>query len=264
MASISSIYTQTNQYTTGTGGLTGSQYFQLTLNGVAPPAGSAFVIKYLSIASSTGFESSLVSAFEPAVVCSTSDDNTGTNNQVFVSYNPGTSTTGLQIFTAIDETVSPFATNGANQIISNQPYLGINVNFPTGGGTFYVTISYIVIPGGNALVGNFVSFKQQGDLGLNSLLVAGANYSVNIKSITFTNTINPTAPLTVQPLALNAAGNTITGYLGDAYTIDPYQSSCFFSPFYMQANANVSIGYNLSGVGVTDVQTYLSYCKGSP
>lgn len=266
MPSVSSIYTQTFQFTTSATGQTPIQYF--ALNEGSPPSGSKFVIKYLSVASTTGFDCSSIPTYAPAVVCFTSDDGSGSNKHPFVSYNPGTPTSGLQVYTAIDESPNAAVLEASGQQIgsqlnSTQPYIGVSVNFPSGGGTFYVVITYILIPGGNPLEPNFGYEEGSGTIGLNSPINASNTNSRYVKSIIFLNQANTSTTYTIQMVALDQAGTSITGYIDQPFVIAPYEMACYFSPFFISANGTSLPGFvATSGSGLGNFNYYMSYCVG--
>src|SRR5580692_11685901 len=142
-------YTQVFTYTyTGIGGSTGYQYFQL--GNTLQTAGSVFVVKYVSVSSTSGIANTSP-AYALQVVSATSNVGAGSIN-VLTNNNAVAINTPIVILDNLS--LVPVKNDPANQIILNQNYIGINVNM-VGAGTFTATISYSLIPVANALSGNF-------------------------------------------------------------------------------------------------------------
>jgi len=244
-------YTQSFSYSAASTGPTGIQYF--ALNASTPPTGSVYILKSCYVSCPTGFTS--VASTTPAVLCYTSDDNIGTNQKIFSSYNPGTISSALEIFTALE------ATSSAAQLISTQEYIGINVNFTNALSTFYVVVTYIVIPGGNVVAGTFLAATGTIGVGIGNIVNVSSTNVRFLKSIHFVNNITNTSTFTIQMCALNQAGTTIEGYLNFNQAITGFQTATFSSPFYMAPNSLVCPGYSITSSGGGTLSYYCSYCQ---
>lgn len=248
-------YTQTFSFTASGSGLTGLQYFQILAGASPMPSGSVYVIKSLVVSSSSGITggSGILS-----IACVTATSNTGTNEFPFVTYaDQLTSGDNIPIFLINDQ-------NPGNafswQVNANQQYMGVEVNM-TAPGTFYVVVSYIVIPSTSAVVSNFGLFTSIAGVGTDTLLNSSNTNTRLLKSLNIINFgANALNSYTVQLIASN--GSTVEGYLSDPVTIGVGETAPFNFPFYIYPNSSTQLGVEVisSGSG-TAIPFYLSFIE---
>ena len=241
-------YTEVFSYTAGAGGLTGLQYFPI--NGATAPADSKYVIKGLTLSSSSGIATG---AGVLSAEFITATNNTGSNPEVFLTY-----TTGAAIGAAIPvQLINDQSTSGLYyQINATQFYLGVNVNM-LAAGTFYVVINYILISGNAAAHSNFLVTSAVATANTTvAVFSAGATYTRLLKSLNLINFVNPTQSYTVQVVTLS--GVTVTGYLTDPLVIDPYETVSFSYPFYLPPTSAIQLGLTITATGPGSINYYLS------
>ncbi len=249
MASIE--YTQRFTHVASASGATGLQYCHMGVT--PPPLGSIFVIKYLSISSSSGLNNT-TPAWNVQVV--TSDDAIGTDLNPILSTNTGgviAANTALILFQSTwahsNNTSLPFT-----QFIMDQAYLGVNANM-TAAGTLTVTVSYLVIPNTNVLSNNFGNSTGVAAPGNVPILSAGS-YTRPIQSIVVTNYTDATNTYTVTPVLLSS-GSPVA-YLGNAVTIAVGGSACWNMPVYLQVGLTSTLGLVVTSAGA-GIAYYVSY-----
>ena len=235
-------YTQTFISSTfGASGPTGIQYLQLGLT--PPPAGSIFVVKFLSITSTVNLYNTGV----PWNLQVITADAIATNIVPIFSVDTGGSILANTAYTIFQDswahssnTATPFT-----QFIMNQPYLGVNANMQSAG-SFTVTISYLVIPTTNDLSANFDKISGVSGSG-NVVIIPSSAYTRILKSIVAVNYTDAVNNYTVTPCLLNSG--TIIYYIGLPATLAVAGSACWNPSIYLPASSVLSVGLVISTLG---------------
>ena len=241
-------YTQVYSYTASGAGSTGFQYFQL--GNTLQTAGSVFVVKYLSVSSTSGIANSSP-AYAVQVVSATSNVGAGSLNVI----SNKKSSVGDNVPLALLENISNVAIeNEASQLILNQNYIGINVNM-VAAGTFTVAISYSLIPVANTLSGNFGVITDTSSINL-SILDSGTSTRI-LKSAIVSN-FDTTETYTTQ-FAIYSGGSPVA-YLSDVFTLTPGDSVCYSFPLYLTTSSSLSLeGIHTLTPGGVGLSSYCSY-----
>ena len=245
---MSAEYTQSFSFAIGGAGISAIQYCQLGV-GTPPPAGSVFVVKFLSASSSAGLNGG---AGALTLSVTTADDNTGTNaHNVINSGTAVAANVGVVLVTGVGGANGFVNTSTLKDFICTQPYLGISANM-IGAGTLTICVSYILIPNTNALFNNF---RRQATATTNgSGAILGAPTGTELFILKTISVVNTTAgSLTFQPILYNA-GAPIT-YLSTVTTLAANTTACYYFPLYLQTTSPFQIGYVSNGV----MPLYTSY-----
>lgn len=243
-------YTQVYTYTASGSGPTGYQYFQL--GETLQTAGSAFVVKYLSVSSTTGITNSPTFAVE--MTSNTSSGGAGALS--VLSSNASAVAANVPIILLNNFSQEAVAGTG-NQIILTQNYIGLNVNMADVSGIFSVTISYSLIPAsgtGSALISNFATYQGSGaaDIPLFTAFVSGKTNILKSALVSNFDTVNTS---TLQ-FALKTGG-TISTYLSEVFTVAPGGFCCYSLPLYLPSGSSLALYALVSGSAT--LHGYVSY-----
>lgn len=227
-------YTQVFTYTAVAAGLTGIQYFQLSPS--SPPAGSVFVVKYLSISSTSGISGGSSGVLSAEFITTSSD--ISDQFTFYTAYDTVSANLPILVCSGYGSEQAPSTTQ--KEFILTQVQFGVNVNM-TAAGTFTVTISYSLIPSTNPVSAYFKSLNVENvPAGISRLITPSTVSTYIIKNVTFMNNVSGMS-CSVQPVLVNNS-NVIQSYIGESVVLDPNESTGYFLPIYIQANSTTTIG----------------------
>lgn len=235
----------------GSAGASGYQYFQLGTT--LQTAGSAFVVKYLSVSSTGGITNS-APAF--AVQMTSNTSNVGAGNINIIS-NTGTGAANIPII-LLNNLSQAAISNVANQTILLQNYIGVNVNM-LAAGTFSVTISYSLIPQASPLIGNF-GYLATAALANAPLLDASSSKTRILKSAMLSN-FTTTETYNLQ-FVLQTGGVT-SSYLSQSFSLAPGAFVGYSLPTYIPINSSLALYAHISGGGNPGLSCYTTYTQES-
>lgn len=248
MASIE--YTEVFSFT---GIATGLQTVNCTLGstipGGAPPSGSAFVIKYLNVSSSTGFQDTPYTATLSAgsrPIATVSDEAIAANEPLELINDAVINNTA---------NVSPYA-----QVIVTVPQLIVGVNM-TGTGTVYVIVTYLLISQANPLYQNFVATGNSNQAQGNITLLNATTKTILIKSLLIsTLDTNNTNTYTFHTFLDNGSNTPQLGAYTGNMPMSGYETLSFRQPLYLYANDPYALKLNFALTGSNPQWSwYLSY-----
>lgn len=241
--------TQVFTYTASASGPTGYQYFQLGTT--LQTAGSAFVVKYLSVSSTTGITNS--PDFAVQVTSNSSSGGAGTKYVLSSDASPVASNIPIILLNNLSQEL---VGGVGNQVILTQNYIGINVNM-IAAGTFSVTISYSLIPAANALISNFADYQNSG-VGEIPLFEAFVTGKTNILKSALVSNFQTSGISTVTFIL--KTGGTTSSYLSSAFTVNPGEFCCYSLPLYFPSGSSLALYANIQIVsGSADLNGYISY-----
>jgi len=232
----------------GTSGLSAIQYFQL--GDVAPPTGYTFIVKYLSVSSTTGIASGAPSINVFSSATNVSPAGTIVMNDALVTATANQPIVLINEALSLNNQTTPYA-----QFIMENPYLGIQVNLPSAG-TITVTVSFLVIPDTNLLSANFMSSSGGPFVAGNNIIMPSGSSTQILKSIIAIN-VDSSNTYSVTP-SLLVSGSPVA-YLSRAVSLAPLETTSWVIPYYQVPSSGILLGLSISGGSGTGVSFYTSY-----